>query len=251
MNNSEFYSSFQFDSMGFHEEHNTDMRLGSPMNFLALMKKGMARIETEIDTIELQPGDLFLIPKGLPYVSHWYPDGAVEWDYYGFEVLPEQNNRRFFLQKIEYGVDELVILRKLSGNNKVNPLSVGLLYTLLGMLEGKMSYTEQEDIGDTLHKAIKVMSTNMTMTVPEIAKVCRISTSGLYSIFRTRMKCTPIEYKHYIQCENAKALLRQTDYDIETVSELLSFSSSSYFRKVFFKVTGKTPSQIRRERGMI
>ena len=110
MNNSEFYSSFQFDSMGFHEEHNTDMRLGSPMNFLALMKKGMARIETEIDTIE---------------------------------------------------------------------------------------------------------------------------------------------YKHYIQCENAKALLRQTDYDIETVSELLSFSSSSYFRKVFFKVTGKTPSQIRRERGMI
>ena len=53
--------------------------------------------------------------------------------------------------------------------------------------------------------------------------------------------------KQEILCEKAVQLLTTTDLSVEEISNRLLFSSSSYFRKIFKKYTGKTPRQIRKD----
>ena len=55
-----------------------------------------------------------------------------------------------------------------------------------------------------------------------------------------------VEKKQEIFCERAAELLITTDLSVEEISAMLSFSSSSYFRKIFKKHTGQTPLQIRK-----
>lgn len=45
--------------------------------------------------------------------------------------------------------------------------------------------------------------------------------------------------------QNALDLLAHTDLTIEEISSKVGFSSSNYFRKVFFDITGKTPKEVR------
>ena len=58
---------------------------------------------------------------------------------------------------------------------------------------------------------------------------------------------TPHALRQKILVEKAVELLTTTDIPIEEVSDRLGFSSSSYFRKILFAQTGKTPSAIRKE----
>ena len=68
----------------------------------------------------------------------------------------------------------------------------------------------------------------------------------VYGVFKKACNTTPIEKKQEIFCERAAELLITTDLSVEQISEMLNFSSSSYFRKIFKKHTGKTPLQIRK-----
>ena len=54
------------------------------------------------------------------------------------------------------------------------------------------------------------------------------------------------DYFDEVQFSKAVELLITTDMQVEEISSLLNFSSTSYFRKVLYKHTGKTPREIRR-----
>lgn len=84
-------------------------------------------------------------------------------------------------------------------------------------------------------------------TMKDVATHCKISESGLYPIFQKVFQKTPLEMKQEILCEKAVQLLTTTDLSVEEISNRLLFSSSSYFRKILRKYTGKTPREIRKE----
>lgn len=244
--NGSLYHSFEFMTIKFIKSHFTDMKHGAPKNYIAWMKKGTARFVSAKSSIEVAPGDLFFVPMGLVYKSYWQGDPEIEWDTYGFTCFPENRRTVYGLQKIPYSDGEREILDALSLDHEVNALSVGRLFTLFGMLQPKMSCRSAVSHGELLQKAVSFMTEDPYMPVPEIAALCGVSTSGLYAAFKRELGHTPVDQRHIILCEKAAAMLTRTDTDIETVSALCGFSSSSYFRKVLFKVTGKTPSEIRK-----
>ena len=46
--------------------------------------------------------------------------------------------------------------------------------------------------------------------------------------------------------QHAIELLANTDMTVEEISRRVGFSSSNYFRKIFIKLTDKTPKELRK-----
>ena len=67
----------------------------------------------------------------------------------------------------------------------------------------------------------------------------------LYTAFK-RHGSTPNQTRQKLLVKQAKQLLTTTDSSVQTISDQLGFSSSSYFRKILRRYTGKTPMQIRK-----
>ena len=236
----------------FTQNRTNDSSSGSCMHYIGRLKKGSARLVSERGTLELECGDVFYIPKGLKYVSHWFvTDTAVTFDSFGFSEFVCLENKRFALQKIEADetvislIDEISSQRALYQNSlKISSLFLGLLSEILP----RMIEDERADKSSTLaEKAIFVMRRNPFLDIPSVAAACSVSESGLYAAFRQSGYKTPNDERQRILVDRAKNLLISTDEPIESISAELGFSSSSYFRKIFCKFTGKAPSQVRRE----
>ncbi|MBO7303051.1 MAG: helix-turn-helix transcriptional regulator [Clostridia bacterium] len=68
----------------------------------------------------------------------------------------------------------------------------------------------------------------------------------MYSLFKEYAGVTPAEFKNYLKLENAYNNLRTTNLSVEEISDLCGFSSTSYFRKLFWNKYKMTPSAVRK-----
>jgi len=98
-----------------------------------------------------------------------------------------------------------------------------------------------------VHKATACMRQDPYAQIDQVARQVGISQSTLYSAFKKQLGITPNTMRQKILCEKARELLTTTSLSVEEVSSQLGFSSSSYFRKILQKHTGKTPLAIRKE----
>ena len=78
------------------------------------------------------------------------------------------------------------------------------------------------------------------------AELCHLSESRFYNLFADYMKYTPIEYRNLLRAYHAGTLLRSTGLSIEEISAQLGFESPEYFRRVFKKHYGRSPSAFRK-----
>ncbi len=79
-----------------------------------------------------------------------------------------------------------------------------------------------------------------------IADLVRFSGSNKTTITTLFKNCTglaPIEYFLSLKIDLAKQYLREDNYNISQISEILGYSSIHYFSRQFKKITGMTPSQ--------
>ena len=81
----------------------------------------------------------------------------------------------------------------------------------------------------------------------ELAKNCAVSEAMLYSAFQKSADITPNQLKNQLLLEKSKEMLITTDKPIEFISDVLEFSSTSYFRKKFKEYFGITPTQMRKQ----
>ena len=89
MNNTQISNSFHFNTFRREKYSYTDNRRGSPDHYIAYMRSGHCRIVTETYTVEIQEGDVFYIPYGIPYQSYWYGHDLICFDSYAFRFFPE------------------------------------------------------------------------------------------------------------------------------------------------------------------
>ena len=96
--------------------------------------RGSARIISEKDTLELQEGDLFYIPKGCKYHSYWYGQEGALFDSFAFSAIPQKESISYCLQKLTTTEEVKILHKQLAEDRTVNPHTVGLLYQLLWIL---------------------------------------------------------------------------------------------------------------------
>lgn len=246
LNDIKFFKSFRFYLFRHRQYHHTDMTSGSPYHYLAQMVNGSGKIVADGITLNLNKGDVFYIPKGLCYHSHWYPENeSVAFYSFGFEFFPLRSSS-FKLQKIELTHGETALFDALKENLIRSPQTVGRLYYLLGEISPRL-LTDKRITCKTVNTALEFMRNNPQSSIKEVAEFCDISESGLYIKFKKYLSKTPVTIKQEILTDKAKELLSNTDLPIEQISDSLGFSSSSYFRKIFYQKTQKTPTAYRKE----
>ncbi len=244
MTDAQFYNGFVFKKFDYNKFHTTDCITngGAPRHYFAKIKCGRARLATEKYNIEVGAGEVFYIPYGIRYRSYWYPDeNGVSFYSLGLSHLPSDTDYK--IQKIDCGQnDNLDIVCK---SLAVNATTVAALYSFFADVEPIMipRCNRPQDTVSAL--AVDMMRKNPDISVGEIARACGVSESGLYSIFKRTLECTPLDIRRRIIAERAVDLLVTTDLSVEEISTRLGFSSSSYFRKVLFREYGQTPTAIR------
>ncbi|MBB5263889.1 AraC-like DNA-binding protein [Catenibacillus scindens] len=117
-----------------------------------------------------------------------------------------------------------------------------LLYNLLGALH--MSRVND----NVIQNAVVYMQEHYqeNLTTPLLARLCFLGTSQFISRFKKNCSATPMEYLTNLRIDKAKNLLLTTDMPVSTVAHTTGFEDTSYFTRVFKKITGQTPREFRK-----
>lgn len=237
---------YYFSDIKMSRYHYTDNRTVSHPHYIAILLNGNARLVSKDWVVHLEPGDVFYIPMNLQYESFWYGD-IIEWKSYGFTYFPEGETDKYKVQKIDCD-DELK--KQVSAipttYENVDSAALGIFFNVLSKILPLMETEKKQKSESLFEKAVKIISENTEWDIPKVAKYCSVSDSTLYSVFKKVSGKTPNQIKHEVLTEKAIRLLTTTDITVQEISDRLGFSSTSYFRKILFENTGKTPREIRK-----
>ena len=239
---------FNFQRFRFNKYHYTDNRKGSPMNFIAVMIKGTAKIISDRKTITVNEQDVFFIPINLSYQSYWYGDDEIEFISYGFLSTQTDEPINFDLHVIECSEDVKKLILKIPiKESGLDCKTLGVFYTALSNIMPDLRKNQITSNKEKIVKrAKKYITEHLDCSVAEIAQNCYISEPYLYMIFKEEEKCTPNDYKLRVKCRKGIEYLLTTDKTVEEISSLIGFSSASHFRRVLKSQTGLTPKEMRK-----
>lgn len=102
----------------------------------------------------------------------------------------------------------------------------------IGRIYSKPIVKAMDYISEHLHNRIMIQ---------DVADYLDLSVSYLSRLFKSEVNMAFSEYVNLKKIEEAASMLRFTKYSDIEISNLLNFSSQSYFIKVFKKYTGVTP----------
>ena len=204
--------------------------------------------------IPLSVGDIIFVPIASRYISRWkenteYISFHFIFDYDGI-FSRKQNFRlqkvsvtdfektsgafRFVLENFEKGdMERLSCLARIFE-------TFSEIFPALEKAAGKIS-------DERISRAVRYIEKNSAkdISVEQLAEVCNMSVSRFYPAFKREMGVTSVDYLNHCRINNSIILLLNDSLSIEQVSERAGFESSAYFRRVFKKITGKTPREYR------
>lgn len=105
----------------------------------------------------------------------------------------------------------------------------------------------EEDIRLTKAKRFIADNRHTFLCCEDVAAYCYLSVKQLNRIFVRYETITLLSYIHQEKIRSAEELLKDRGLSVQEISDLLGFSSLSYFSAFFTKYVGMTPVQYRRE----
>ncbi len=233
-----------FLKISFSKKHYTDHRKGSPYHYVARLMKGKARLCSHGESITLNAGDVFYIPKNISYESFWSGD-EIEWYSFGFSHFPEAESTNYKIQKINCKDSLKDELSSLPMPLHINSAALAAFYHVLAKLLPFMITDESRNEEIVFRNSKALMEKHLEWSMSDIAKECHVSYSTLYLIYKKVCGKTPNTIRQEILVQQAVLLLSTTNRSVQDISDTLGFSSTSYFRKVLKNHTDLTPTQIK------
>ena len=86
------------------------------------------------------------------------------------------------------------------------------------------------------------------LKLDQLAQLAHVNKYYLAHAFRQEFGTSPISYLISRRVEESRFLLRETDHTLSLISQMLGFSSPSYFSQCFRRVEGISPLEYRRRR---
>ncbi|CAG7618202.1 helix-turn-helix domain-containing protein [Paenibacillus allorhizosphaerae] len=98
---------------------------------------------------------------------------------------------------------------------------------------------------DLFDNVIEYMKQNLhgTLSLDQLCSHFCVGKSNLSIIFKNRQERGVMEYWNHLKIETAKRYIRENNYNLTEISELLGYNSLHYFSRQFKKTTGMTPSE--------
>lgn len=229
-----------------------------PFHVVSTVNRGRAIFKSRYNTITLKEGDVFFIPMGETYRSEWSGGEVVYCTsvFFSFETGKDPTaDKSYRLQKIEGETGKSVAqlienLSKNKGGKKFFDFNtIGYFYSLCNLVFGGAPTAQKPVNTSVIQDALDYIDANFDreISVKELAELCNFSESRFHHVFKELMGMSPIAYKHKVAVNHAQLYLAsERNYTVEEVSDKCGFSSSIYFRRVFKKITGKSPREYKR-----
>lgn len=225
---------------------------------------GKGKFTVEEKTVELQTGDIFILPKGK--VTFYQADKTYPWSYVwvGFSgskvesILSKTQliDSYFCHSTIKSKVlDQLVELTKFR-EQKLNEITelqlISELYKLLAFLMEEFPHksTSKNEIlvRNYVRQVKKIIHSqyDSPLKVEEIANKLNLNRSYLYKIFKEETGYSIKEYIIRIRMEKSAELLLTNNFYISEVGNSVGFTDALAFSKTFKKYFNKSPSNFRK-----
>lgn len=241
--------SFVFREVNYSEYHHGSFPKGVDHNYLMFIEKGTAKVVSQDTTVELKEKELLFIPTKTVYDTFLYGHPDIKFYSFAFLNYPSNAVKRYKLQKIKFTERMKNCLYNLLLDTASDCGVLGNFYFLLEEIFKSLEIVSSDDKKQQLLKeAMNFMYTHPNCNIGDVARACNLSEPGLYKLFSSSSATTPAKFKLKVKLESAVNYLISTDIPIEEISDLCDFSSSSYFRKVFYKAYKTTPSAMRKEK---
>jgi len=234
-----------------------------------LQMQGRTEFRFPKETLDLRPGDLCVIPSGLPHGETVYsaPDRPFRNLVAGFysntlslhlaaEVAPQRPDIEvieFFdlanAQEVEGLAQSVISAHRRQAPARDHVLR-GLVIALLGMFESLVSTTTDRlntDVGKVFHVKwiVREQFSNTNLSVKTIAERLQCSPDYLSHLFHSATGEKLIQYIHRIRIEGARLALESTPLHISEIAFASGFDDAGYFARVFKKHCGESPADFR------
>lgn len=222
---------------------------------LVLEGKGSFKDCSDGRIIEVEPGDIIFVPVTSRYISSWH--GEPDISYISMHFTFESNGvftkqRMFCLQKVrtdnftQMKADFEYTLENYDKDEANQLIAISCFYKVLGSILPLLKSKKAKPIDSRINDAIEYIEKNFNsdITIETLANISKISISRFYPCFKSAMGITPVDYINTYRINRAIILLiNNPELTIESISDAVGFYSSAYFRRVFKKITGKTPRE--------
>ena len=234
-----------------------------PWHNISFMLEGRGTVITADGSIEIKKGDILYIPQGCEYISNWSAEPRCVYHtvHFGLSLSCDPFRDKIVKAQLLPNGDfaslyelarELHRYRNTSGVDSLKFLSA--FYNLCAALLPSAVAEDENKPASSIAPAIEYLENNFRepCKVDYLASLCHISESRFFYLFKKSMGCSPISYKNKIAVQKAaQALVLERNAGIERIAFEYGFESPIYFRRIFKRITGKTPSAYRKEEGMI
>ncbi len=140
-----------------------------------------------------------------------------------------------------------MVARSRAGRLSVKMETVGIINQLMSrFLENAAPAPSAKD--KRINQVLKYIRQNLqeNITIESMAEMICLSKDHFIRLFKSECGQSPLQYINSRKVELAEMLLATTDQSIKQIADQLSFSDSSYFTRLFHKITGTTPAAYRK-----
>lgn len=129
----------------------------------------------------------------------------------------------------------------------------GLQEALLARLEAHAAFLNSVKVAKTDHPEVNKVIAYLhdhyeeEITLTELAKLACMDDKYLSSVFKKKTGCSIIFYLHRLRIEQAKKLLKETQWSVGEIGGRVGFANDNYFIKIFKRFTGLTPAGYRQQ----
>ncbi len=222
--------------------------------------RGSVSLITSGSRLEVSEGSLFYLPEGVTYRSLWTGHPHIE--FYSLHItaprfLSTSESHRYAVQRIsalshEKTKETFACIYELlqKGDRASGCRALSHYYAFFAEALQHMRTEETPPLPATLKKVLSHIEAHCEeeLSVAELASLVSVSESALFRQFRTCLATTPITVLNEARICRSLELLRDESLTISRVSDLVGFHSPVYFREVFHRVMGLTPSAYRKSR---
>ena len=208
-----------------HVQHTEKSLPGAPLNYIVLGIEGLSfsfgRLATARAGVSSQPTPDTVYKHNMSKTNVYsYLNIMLE------EITEQQEDYEAVCQNL---LEVLLICILRSGSLSVVPDNSRLLNRECTQIKNYLDANYSEDI-----------------TLDTLSALTHMNKYYLAHTYTKYMGLSPINYLLQKRIQEGKSLLESTSYSIAQISDLLGFSSQSYFSQAFRKATGMTPMQYRK-----
>ena len=218
-----------------------------PCNGFLYFEKGSCRYRWDGGSSMIHPGAILYLPFESMHQFEVLTE-EISFIRIDFTLQDEVGGRLIFndspmlitQQTSSYCQDRIQKLNACFLEKANNFKSVSYLCSLLAELSAEVQAGTSK-----ISPAIQTIHANLLkpLDAESLAELCGLSQSQMYRLFKEETGTSPVEYRNRLRVEKACILLREKEFTVGEIADMLGFESIFYFSRVFKKQKGVSPSR--------